>query len=160
VLRVSVVYSRLRGEAQGLGAWLKLLHFGPSVFTVLLFGVYIAIAAHGWPDAGRLILLLAAQLATQFAISLLNDVWDYPLDASTKPDKRLPSGAVSIGLARRLGWLCAALALLLALPLGPATLLLGGIGLGAGLIYDYRLKRTAFSWLPFAAGFGVLPLWA
>lgn len=32
--------------------------------------------------------------------------------------------------------------------------------LGAGLVYDARLKRTAFSWLPFAVAFPLLPLFA
>src|SRR5207237_6926266 len=68
--------------------------------------------------------------------------------------------AVAVPTAWRLGWLLAAFALLLALALGPLTLLFSAIGLGAGLIYDYRLKGTALSPLPFAAGFGVLPLWA
>jgi 4-hydroxybenzoate polyprenyltransferase len=32
--------------------------------------------------------------------------------------------------------------------------------LAAGLAYDARLKRTAFSWLPFAVAFPLLPLYA
>ena|SRR5437870_516967 len=124
-----------------LRPWLRLLHFGPSVFTTLAFGVYIAIAARGWPPPGALALLLAGQLATQFAISLLNDYWDLPLDRLTRPDKPLPAGLMAAGRVRALGWAVGALALLLALPLGPRVLACAAAGLGAGLAYDARLKR-------------------
>ncbi len=140
--------------------WLQLLHFGPSLFTTLAFGVYVVLAARGAPPAGALALLLAGQLCTQFAISLFNDVWDLPHDRLTKPDKPLPSGLLSARTARRWGTAAAGAAYALAVPLGPATLLCAAIGLGAGLLYDARLKRTAWSPLPFAVGFGVLPLWA
>ncbi|MGI8588503.1 MAG: UbiA family prenyltransferase [Chloroflexia bacterium] len=143
-----------------LRPWLQLLHFGPSLLTTLAFGVYIALAAHGLPPAGPLTLLLASQLAAQFAISLLNDYWDLPADRLTKPDKPIPSGLISAVRVRVLGWATAASALALALPLGRRVLACAVVGLGAGLLYDLRLKRTTLSYLPFALGFGVLPLWA
>ncbi|HMA33449.1 MAG TPA: UbiA family prenyltransferase, partial [Chloroflexia bacterium] len=124
------------------------------------FGVYIALAAHGVPPGGPLALLLAAQLTTQFAISLLNDYWDLPLDRLTKPDKPIPAGRIAAARVRRLGWGAAGLALALALPLGGRVLACAVVGLAAGLLYDVRLKRTLWSPLPFAIGFGVLPLWA
>ncbi len=139
---------------------LQLLHFGPSLFTTLAFGVYIALAAHGLPAVGPAAALLIGQLATQFAISLLNDYWDLPADRLTKPDKPIPSGLVGAATVRRWGWALAGSALLTAVPLGPRTLGCAAVGLGAGLLYDWRLKRTVASPLPFAAGFGVLPLWA
>jgi 4-hydroxybenzoate polyprenyltransferase len=140
--------------------WLQLLHFGPSVFTTLAFAVIVALAARGAPPAGRLALLLAAQLLTQFAISLLNDVWDLPQDRVTRPDKPIPAGVVSAGAARAGGLACAVAALALALPLGAGVLAATAVGLAAGLLYDWRLKRTRWSPAPFAVGFGVLPVWA
>jgi len=139
---------------------LQLLHFGPSLFTTLAFGVYLALAAHGLPAAGPAALLLGGQLATQFAISLLNDYWDLPADRLTKPDKPIPAGWVGAVTVRRWGTALAGLALALAVPLGARTLACAAVGLGAGLLYDWRWKRTLASPLPFAAGFGVLPLWA
>ena len=143
-----------------LKPWLQLLHFGPSVFTTLAFAVYITLAAHGWPAAGAGAALLAGQLATQFAISLLNDYWDLPADRLTKPDKPIPAGVVSAASVRRWGTALAGAALVLAVPLGGRTLVCAAVGLGAGLLYDWRWKRTLASPVPFAAGFGVLPLWA
>src|SRR5690242_17841853 len=89
--------------------WLQLLHFGPSVFTTLAFAVYIGLAARGRPPLAALALLLAGQLATQFAISLLNDYWDLPQDRLTKPEKPLPSGTLAPARARNLGGLAAVL---------------------------------------------------
>jgi 4-hydroxybenzoate polyprenyltransferase len=140
--------------------WLQLLHFGPSVFTTLAFGVYIVLAARGRPPAGPLLLLLAAQLATQFAISLWNDYWDLPEDRIAKPDKPIPAGVISAARVRMLGWMAVVAAGVLAAPLGPLVVACTTVGLGAGLLYDVRLKRTPWSPLPFALGFGVLPLWA
>ncbi len=143
-----------------LKPWLQLLHFGPSLFTTLAFAVYIALAAHGLPALGPAALLLGGQLATQFAISLFNDYWDLPADRLTKPDKPIPAGVVSARTVRCWGTALAGVALALAMPLGPRTLACAAVGLGAGLLYDWRWKRTLASPLPFAAGFGVLPLWA
>lgn len=141
-------------------AWLQLLHFGPSVFTTAAFGVYIGLATRGALAGGPLALLLAGQLATQFAISLLNDYWDRPQDRLAQPTKPIPAGQISAERVRVLGWTAAAGALALAAPLGPRVLTCAALGLAAGLLYDRGLKRTALSPLPFALGFGVLPLWA
>ncbi|MDQ2805395.1 MAG: UbiA family prenyltransferase [Chloroflexota bacterium] len=143
-----------------LKPWLQLLHFGPSLFTTLAFGVYIALAAHGVPAAAAAAALLGGQLATQFAISLFNDYWDLPADRLTKPDKPIPAGLVGAATVQRWGTVLALTALALAVPLGGRTLACAAVGLGAGLLYDWRWKRTLVSPLPFAAGFGVLPLWA
>jgi 4-hydroxybenzoate polyprenyltransferase len=140
--------------------YLQLLHFGPSVLTTAAFAIYILILAHGLPAPGPLALLLAAQLAAQFTISLANDYFDAPTDAVAQPTKPIPAGVIR---RERVGWLTvlgAGATLALAVPLGALVLLFTALGLGAGLIYDAGLKRTPFSPLPFMLGFGVLPLWA
>ncbi|HUS16362.1 MAG TPA: UbiA family prenyltransferase, partial [Chloroflexia bacterium] len=106
----------------GILPWLQLLHFGPSVFTTAAFGMYIALGAHGAVPTGRWALLLGAQLATQFAISLFNDYWDLPADRVTRPDKPIPAGVVSAVRVRTLGVVAAALAVALAAPLGTRVL--------------------------------------
>jgi 4-hydroxybenzoate polyprenyltransferase len=40
------------------------------------------------------------------------------------------------------------------------ALVLAIVGLADGLVYDLRLKATPLAWLPFAAGVGLLPLYA
>ncbi len=44
------------------------------------------------------------------------------------------------------------------MPSGPATLVLAGVVIGIGLAYDLALKGTAWSWLPFAVGIPILPV--
>ena len=54
----------------------------------------------------------------------------------------------------------AALGLLAAATVGAGAVSLGVVGLGDGLLYDLRLKRTPLAWTGFAAGVGLLPLYA
>ena len=140
--------------------YLQLLHFGPSVLTTAAFAGYILLLARGLPNPGRFALLLAAQLAAQFTISLANDYFDAPYDRLSQPGKPVPAGVIS---RRRVGqWAVVGVGVTLALaaPLGGMVLLFTSLGLGPGLAYDAGLKRTGASALPFMLGFGVLPLWA
>src|SRR5689334_20375994 len=113
--------------------YLQLLHFGPSVLTTAAFAVYILILARGVPDLGRLALLLAAQLVSQFTISPANDYYDAPYDRVAQPTKPVPSGVISRVRVEQLAVVGAGLTLLLALPLGLAVLGFTTAGLGAGL---------------------------
>jgi 4-hydroxybenzoate polyprenyltransferase len=142
------------------GALLALLHPGPVAATVAAGAAFAALAAGGAPPADRLGLFVASLLLTQVAISVYNDYCDRDLDAATKPERAIPSGVVAP--ARALGIAGAALVvgLLLSLPLGPLALALGALGTGAGLLYSAWLKRTVWSWLPFALGFPTLALWS
>jgi 4-hydroxybenzoate polyprenyltransferase len=97
--------------------------------------------------------------AAQSAIGIVNDCVDRELDAVTKPWKPIPAGAVSPAAARRLGALAAASALLLGATFGPAAWALSTAGMGVGLAYDLRLKRSAFSGLTYAVALPLLPLW-
>jgi 4-hydroxybenzoate polyprenyltransferase len=44
-------------------------------------------------------------------------------------------------------------------PFGPAVVLLGVVVLAIGFSYDLRFKGTAWSWLPFAVGIPLLPVY-
>jgi 4-hydroxybenzoate polyprenyltransferase len=56
--------------------------------------------------------------------------------------------------------LASLIGILLTVPSGSATLLIGLTILGVGLVYDLRLKGTAWSWLPFAVGIPLLPVFS
>lgn len=94
----------------------------------------------------------------QFAIGALNDVVDAPADAGRRPPKPIPSGVISSQLARVVSVMCAAAGLVLAALSGPAILLLGILVLAIGAAYDLAAKGTPWSWLPFAIGIPVLPV--
>jgi 4-hydroxybenzoate polyprenyltransferase len=99
-------------------------------------------------------------LALQASIGALNDVVDAERDTGRKSGKPIPRGLVGITAARAVvvGGLVAGLAL--AAPSGPATLAVAAAGVGVGYLYDLRLSQTAWSWLPFALGVPLLPLFA
>jgi 4-hydroxybenzoate polyprenyltransferase len=98
--------------------------------------------------------------ALQASIGALNDVVDARTDAVSKPAKPIPSGEVSLGQGRAVAVLAAIGGVVLAGPSGLAATALAVAVLGVGYAYDLRAKGTAWSWLPFAAGIPLLPLFA
>lgn len=108
------------------------------------------------PDALR---LGASMTAIQFAIGALNDVHDAPTDAGRTPPKPIPAGLVPVGLARLVVVLAAAVGLGLAATFGAGILALAAIGLAVGVTYDLAARGTAWSWLPFAVGIPILPVY-
>jgi 4-hydroxybenzoate polyprenyltransferase len=94
----------------------------------------------------------------QFAIGALNDIVDAPADAGRAPPKPIPGGSVSTGEARVVVVVAALGGLALAAPSGPGTLVLGVVVLAVGAAYDLVAKGTAWSWLPFAVGIPLLPV--
>jgi len=106
----------------------------------------------------RALLLAASMLLLQLAIGAANDWADSHLDALARRAKPIPAGLVPRRAAAWIAGVAAGIGLALAASIGAATLLLASIGLGAGLAYDLRLKGTRWSWLPYAIGIPLLPL--
>lgn len=144
---------------QRLGGALRLLHLFPSLMNVLATLLFAALASGGAPGWRTGALFGGAIFASQAAIGIANDWADRALDRATKPRKPLVAGLVTPRAA--LALLAAALLVagLCAASFGPASLLLVAIGTGLGLAYDLRLKRTAFSWLPYLLAIPLEPLW-
>ncbi len=119
----------------------------------------MAIALIAGADPSIAVRLGLGMLFLQFAIGIANDLADAPADALGKPGKPLPAGLLGprqAGVA-----LCAvgAAGLLSAASVGVAALAVGVLGLADGLLYDLRLKGTVLSWVPFAVGVGLLPVY-
>ena len=142
--------------ARLLGA-LRLVHPFPSLLDAAVVGALAGVAG---AEAPRIALLGAAMLALQLGIGAANDWADAPLDAVARPDKPVPAGLVSRPAAARGAGALAATGLVLAALAGAATLLIALAGLAAGLAYDLRLKGTPWSWLPYAVGIPLLPVFA
>jgi 4-hydroxybenzoate polyprenyltransferase len=104
--------------------------------------------------------LAASMVALQCSIGAVNDLVDAGRDAGHKPRKPIPSGFVSPTEARAVAVAGLLLGLVLAAPSGVATLLVALAGVGSGYLYDLRLKGTPASWLPFALGIPLLPVFA
>ena len=97
--------------------------------------------------------------ALQFAIGALNDIVDAPADMGRVPPKPIPSGWVDTDIARGVAALAAGIGLLLAAPSGGGTFLVAVLVLLVGALYDLFAKGTRWSWLPFAVGIPLLPVY-
>ena len=97
-------------------------------------------------------------VALQASIGALNDLVDAPSDAGRKPGKPIPAGHVTRTEARLIVALGAGVGVGLASLSSPALALLGIAILAIGYAYDLRAKGTAWSWLPFAVGIPLLPV--
>ncbi len=116
----------------------------------------VALLAGGAPE--QALRLGVAMTALQFGIGATNDVVDAPRDAGHKLGKPIPAGLISQSLARATAVASFGFGLLLAIPSGAPTALLAVVVIGIGLAYDLRLKGTGWSWLPFAVGIPILPV--
>jgi 4-hydroxybenzoate polyprenyltransferase len=98
----------------------------------------------------------------QLGIGATNDVVDAPRDAGRKAGKPIPAGLVAIRSAATLAIGCFVTGLALASTTSAAAGPLALLVIAIGLAYDLRLKGTAWSWLPFAVGIPILPVfgWA
>jgi 4-hydroxybenzoate polyprenyltransferase len=129
----------------------------PSLLVALVVAV-VAVAAGAGPT--RVALLALAMLALQLSIGATNDWADAARDAVNQPAKPIPSGAVGRDDARLIAILAALLGLSLAALAGPLPAILAAAGLCVGLAYDLRLKGSRWSWLPYAIGIPLLPVFA
>jgi 4-hydroxybenzoate polyprenyltransferase len=105
------------------------------------------------------VLLGVSMVALQFAIGALNDIVDAPADAGRVPPKPIPGGQVAVATARAVTLVAAAVGLGVAAIVDPRVV---GIALGVlaiGAAYDLAAKGTPWSWLPFAVGIPVLPVY-
>ncbi len=130
-------------------------------FPSLLDGAAtVAIALLAGGDPSTALRLGGSMVALQASIGALNDVLDAPADANRKPGKPIPAGRVTATVGRAVVVLGAGIGLLLATPFGPGLVALAGLGLVIGFGYDLVAKGTSWSWLPFALGTPLLPVYA
>jgi protoheme IX farnesyltransferase len=134
---------------------LKASHPEPGGAVTLAMTLLAAGVGHrGWSLVG----VAAAIGATQLSVGWVNDWLDAERDQiAGRTDKPVASGAVSrrtVGIAG----LIASLAVpVLGLPFGAAAAIcITLVGIFA-LLYDWPLKGTAFSLLPYLVAFGLLP---
>jgi 4-hydroxybenzoate polyprenyltransferase len=137
---------------------LRLVHPFPSFLnSCLVLGM--ALLAGG--GTLRAVLLAGGMLGLQFCIGAANDLYDERADRATKPWKPIVSGVVS----RQAAWMVALVAgggglVLATLAVGLPTLAMAAVMMTCGLLYDARLKPTAWAWLCFSVAFAILPVYA
>lgn len=137
---------------------MQLLHPGPSLATTggaLVFALLFGIT----PSDFRFWLIGGVMLLMQFSISALNDWADRERDAGR--DRPIPAGLLDPRYALVFGIACGLGGVALAALTGEPMLALGLVVVMtfAGWAYDFLLKPTALSFLPFAIAFPLLPVW-
>jgi 4-hydroxybenzoate polyprenyltransferase len=142
----------LGGRSVGL---LLAAHPAPA-FAVTAVVTALA-AASGRGRAGTA-LFAASLLAGQLSVGWSNDAIDATRDvAAARTDKPLATGRVAARTVR----IAAACALTACVPLSLANGRSAGAlhltGVAAAWAYNLGLKRTVWSWLPYALAFGLLP---
>jgi 4-hydroxybenzoate polyprenyltransferase len=130
-------------------------HPGPTlVVTVVATVLGVGL---GYPP-GRLALLALAILLGQLSIGWSNDWLDAARDREVaRADKPAARGDIPAAVVRASAFIALALALLTTVLLGVAALLAHAVALAGGWAYNLGLKATAFSFVPFAVSFGLLP---
>ena len=119
--------------------------------------------AAGWGAAtglplGRVALVFVAVLLGQLAIGWCNDAVDAPRDvAADRRDKPVVAGLVTAPVLVRATVVAVVLCVPASFALGVRAGLVHMGVLASGLVYDLALKPTAWSPLPYAVAFGLLP---
>lgn len=142
--------------ARRLGGLVRLSHPFPSLLDGLATAAFARLAGGDLLTIARLGISMTA---LQVSIGMLNDVIDAPHDAGHKPGKPIPAGLVTLSGARVGVIASAGVGLLLVAPSGPAATGLAVVVLAVGYGYDRFAKGTAWSWLPFAIGIPLLPVY-
>ena len=147
-----------RRFSSSLKGYIRATHFGPTLRVV--FVAYLLSLSQYFYLASIEISL--AIFAGQCAIGWSNDLIDHPLDLEANRIKKpLVAGDINPKTLKRAIFIALSLALFLSLigPLGVTGTLLHAIGLLSALAYNFKLKKTRFSVLPYVISFGAMP-WA
>ena len=134
---------------------LRAAHPLQAVVTALVLGAVVLLSGRELREA---LLVGATALVGQAVIGWHNDLVDRERDAGhDRAGKPVASGALDTGSA----WFAVSCGVLLVVPLSLGSGLTAGacylISLAAALAGNLVLRRTWFSWLPWAVSFGLLP---
>ncbi len=131
-------------------------HPGPGVavsVVAVVLGVGLGL------DPLRLALLGVAFLLNQASVGLSNDWLDAERDRAVgRADKPVALGLIGAGTVRNAALVAAVLAVLLTVPLGWLATLVHALFIASAWTYNFGLKNTPVSVLPYIVSFGSLPL--
>ncbi len=136
-------------------ALIKSSHPEPgAAVTVAMTLLAVGVGHRGWGIVG----VFAAVAATQLSVGWVNDWLDADRDrVAGRGDKPVAAGAVSRRTGGTAGLISSVAIPFLGLPFGPAaTVCITLVGVFA-LLYDWPLKSTPLSVVPYLVAFGLLP---
>jgi 4-hydroxybenzoate polyprenyltransferase len=146
----------LAAIAMSIPALLLACHPLPTAAVTTLTTVLAATAG----VRGALLVLVAAAVSTgQLCVGWVNDLVDRDRDRAVgRTDKPLATDVLRPRTVGRAAAAAGAACIPLSLGLGVAAGLCHLVAVAAALGYDLGLKRTLWSWLPYAVAFGLLPV--
>jgi len=139
-----------------LQGFVKASHPLPTIAVSLVISAFgWSLGWSGWPIVAVFVTILIGQLSVGWS----NDAFDASVDARVG---RTSKPTVAKDISARSLWIASVIALLLAILLSwvVAGWLGGSFHVFAILmawLYNIRLSRTAWSWLPYALAFGAMP---
>jgi len=139
-----------------LEGFVRAAHPLPTIAVSLVITTFAwSLGWAGWP----LVTVFTAILIGQLSVGWSNDAFDASLDARAG---RTGKPTVALNVSARALWIAAVSALLIAILLSWAVAgWLGGsfhvFAILMAWLYNIRLSRTAWSWLPYALAFGAMP---
>ncbi len=139
-----------------LPALIRLAHPLPTTLNAAV-AAGLTVIAGGSSD--QALLAAITMLGVHTSIGALNDLLDRTTDHG-RSEKPLATGEVSERTARTVIATGAAAGLGAASLLGPLSLQIAVLGATLGYLYDAGIKRTWASFLPFAFGVALIPLFA
>lgn len=142
-------------NTQIVGA-IKAAHAGP---TILVVSASFFLALSQFPVAASLEIALAI-LSGQLIVGWSNDIVDYHRDTEAERKKKpLVSGLISVQILKKAMFLALVATVLLSFssPLGLQGTLLHMLGVLSAVAYNFKLKSTIFSPLPYIISFGAMP---
>lgn len=139
-----------------LPALIRLAHPLPTTLNAVV-AAGLTVAAGGTSD--QALLAAITMLGVHTSIGALNDLLDRRTDLG-RAEKPLATGEVSERTARTVVATGAAIGLAAASMLGALSVQIAALGATLGYLYDIGIKRTWASFLPFACGVALIPLFA
>jgi 4-hydroxybenzoate polyprenyltransferase len=124
---------------------------------VTVAGTVLAVVAGNPPQT--CVLIAAAVLTGQLTVGWTNDRFDFRPDrAMQRRDKPVAAGQIPPAVVDRAIVVAVVLTVGLSLALGWRAGLIQVAAVGCGWLYNFCLKGTWVSWLPYSAGFAALPV--
>ncbi|MGC9668167.1 UbiA family prenyltransferase [Planosporangium sp. 12N6] len=134
---------------------LKACHPEPTAAVTAVAALLALATGRGAVGAAT---VAAAVLASQLAVGWSNDALDAARDAAVgRTDKPIVAGTVSRRTVATAAVIAAAATVPLALLSGVRAGSVAGVGLAAALLYNWPLKATVVSVLPYTVSFAALP---
>lgn len=143
------------GPTSTVPSLVRACHPGPTVVVTAIGSALGAGAGAGPP---RVALLAAALLAGQLSVGWSNDWLDAARDRTAgRTDKPTVSAGLDPRTLRAAALMAAGVCIALSLALGPRAAAAHLVAVALAWSYNARLKATAWSWVPYAGAFGLLP---